>query len=184
MGSTSFSSVRLGSAFEMTALAAISSPVESTTPLAAPSFTRTSMTSAPLRISAPACCAAAAMACVTRPCPRGEPCRARGMLISSGAHQQNQAAARGPRTEECAEDAAGGDGRAQQFRLEVFRHQIGHRHRAPSAAGGTYLSCPVCGWRVRFAACPRDRLCWGRRCSAEPASSALPITLPILASDA
>ena len=68
-GSTSFSRVRLGSAFEITALAVISSPFESTTPLAMPSFTRTSMTSAPLRISAPACCAAAAMACVTAPMP-------------------------------------------------------------------------------------------------------------------
>ena len=53
----------------MTALASISSPVERITPLAAPSFTRISMTSAPLRISAPAACAAEAIAWVSAPMP-------------------------------------------------------------------------------------------------------------------
>ena len=69
MGSTSLSRVRLGSAFEITALALISSPVESTTPVATPSLTRTSMTSTPLRISAPAAFEAETMAWVIDPIP-------------------------------------------------------------------------------------------------------------------
>ena len=59
----------MGSALEMTAFAVISSPLERTTPVAAPSLIRTWITSAPLRISAPACLAATAIACVTDPIP-------------------------------------------------------------------------------------------------------------------
>ena len=62
----------------------------------------------------------------------GEPGSARGMFVAGGANQQHQAAARRPRSEKCPEDSAGGDGGAQQFGLEIFRHQIGDRHRSPA----------------------------------------------------
>ena len=100
MGSVSLSSVRLGSALEITAFALISSPVESSTPVAAPSFTRISMTSAPVRISAPAAFAAEAMACgECAHAAGGEERRARGMRIAGRADQQLQAlpADHGPR---------------------------------------------------------------------------------------
>ena len=61
--------MRRGSAFEITARAGISSPLASTTPVAAPSFTPTRATSAPVRISAPACLAAEAIAWVNAPIP-------------------------------------------------------------------------------------------------------------------
>ncbi len=69
MGSTSLSRVRLGSALEIIARAEISSPVLRTTLVAVPSLTRISMTSTPVRISAPAACADLAIACVMAPAP-------------------------------------------------------------------------------------------------------------------
>src|SRR5206468_7589969 len=63
------SKVRLGSALDTIDLAVISSPVERTTLVAEPSFTRTSITSASQRISAPAFRADDAMDCVTAPIP-------------------------------------------------------------------------------------------------------------------
>ena len=62
----------------------------------------------------------------------GEPGRACGMRVAGGANEQHQAAARRPRAQECSEDSARGDGGAQQFGLEIFRHQIGDRHRSPA----------------------------------------------------
>src|SRR6266403_2641087 len=63
-GSMSRKKVRLGSTPETTASTEISSPSASTTLEMAPSFTRICLTSASVRISAPACFADSARACV------------------------------------------------------------------------------------------------------------------------
>ena len=73
------------------------------------------------------------MACVMAPMPplanQEEPA---GCSSPARANQQHQAAAGGPRSEECSENSARGDGGAQQFGLEIFRDQIGDRHRSPA----------------------------------------------------
>src|SRR5690348_17842870 len=65
----SFKNVRLGSVQETTASAEISSPLVRTTPVAAPSLTLTPAISAFVRITAPACFAAAASASETALAP-------------------------------------------------------------------------------------------------------------------
>ena len=111
---------------------AISRP-ETTSPATRSSRTTIRSTRAPVRISAPAAVAAAAMACVSRPgpprtCRRRCPLRRRWVSRSS----MHERAARRARTEHRARYAWSGDRRAQQFVLEPLSREVGDRHRQPS----------------------------------------------------
>ena len=91
------------------------------------------MTSAPVRISAPAAFAADAIACVTAPIPpTANHRRARGMRICRRADQQHQRASCRPRPQKCPEHAASRNHRAQQLCFKIFRRQIRHCHRPPA----------------------------------------------------
>lgn len=57
---------------------------------------------------------------------------ANGMRVRCGAEKKNRGGTGGPRTEGGAEDAAGGDGSAEQFRFEKFGDEIGDSHGAPA----------------------------------------------------
>ena len=114
MGSVSLSRVRLGSALEMTALALISSPVESSTPVAAPSLHANlddfgcgaNLDAGGFRGGRHGLRERAHSAC-------GEEGRACGMRIAGRANQQLQGASGRPWSEKSSEDSASGDDGAQ-----------------------------------------------------------------------
>src|SRR5579863_4514460 len=54
------------------------------------------------------------------------------MRISSGTKQKNGGGTRGPRTERRAENPAGSNRRANQFRFEKFGDEISNSHRTPA----------------------------------------------------
>ena len=54
------------------------------------------------------------------------------MRIARRAHQQHEGTSCRPRPQESSEHAASGDYGPQQFRLEIFRRQVGDRHWSPA----------------------------------------------------
>ena len=104
-----------------------------TTPVAAPSLVATRATAAPVRTSAPNPFAAAARACVSAPIPpRTNVAAPAALPIERGADQDAEARSGRPRAGEGAVDAARGDRRPQELRLEELGDEIGDRHRPPA----------------------------------------------------
>ena len=140
--------------------------------------TRISMTSAPVRISAPAAFAADGHRLRDRAhSAHSKACRARGMRIRQP--RESTEPARFPPT--TAREMFQTLREPQSQPATIQSRNIPTRDRrppsVPSAAAGTCLACPVCGSHVPSSACSTGRRCWDGRYSGGVVASASPMTL-------
>jgi hypothetical protein len=150
----------------MTALAVISSPVESMTPVATPFCTRISITSEFVRISTPAALADEAIAWVTEPIPPAAKRPTRWMRIASRANQHHQRASGRPWAKKRSENSASRDQSPASNSVSKYSEaRSATAMRVPSAAGEHIFPCPVCESRGPSSACSTDRRGWDRQCS-------------------